>query len=120
MAPSVQRSGSVRLPIVIRSLGVILISPLLTVPTSVVVGGSPEALASSPEAPGPMPSEAVYSDAITNVAKRAAPDSNAALPPAAPKPAAVAPAAVEVSVQCGQEGCVVVSGLEVTIVESVH
>ncbi|MBK6517216.1 MAG: hypothetical protein IPM79_28795 [Polyangiaceae bacterium] len=114
-----------RLPIVIRSLGVILISPLLTVPTSVVVGGSPEALASSPEAPGPMPSEAVYSDAITNVAKRAAPDSDAALQsaalrPAAVAPAAVAPASVEVSVQCGQEGCVVVSGLEVTIVESVH
>lgn len=104
-----QRSDGVRLPLVIRSLGIILVSPLLTVPTSVVVGGSPEALASSPPEDVQRPSEAVYEVA----ARRPQTPSE---PPAAPP----APRPVEVSVQCGQGGCVVVSGLEVTIVESVH
>ncbi|NUP04804.1 MAG: hypothetical protein HOW73_01955 [Polyangiaceae bacterium] len=110
-----------RLHIVASSLGIILASPLVgTLAASSQEGSSQAGRPDSGAgfdvsvAAAPTPSAVVSS---TSPAVRSTASAVVSAPVERPTPST---APVEVSVTCGQEGCVVLEGLEVTVVEAKH
>jgi hypothetical protein len=107
----------VRLRIVLSALAVMVASPIVA-----FSGTGPEGAAGDPAAPDeldaaatpPRPSAATVATAA-DASKRGNPVRRTARRPAKVEHAETTPAASQISVDCGQDMCVIQNGLEVTV-----
>ncbi len=113
----------VKLRLVARSLGIILASPLVALPTwlasdrGLLEGGLVQNGFAQERAPSVEPPAAAAKSPEGARPKVAAPAEETVVPS---KNAMPPPSPVEVSVTCGRSGCVVLEGLAVTVIESEH